>query len=259
MNDLAPTPAARDAFRGQFDFTGKTACVTGAASGIGRATASLLADLGAVVHVADRDVAALEAFAAERPSVLHPVPFDQASILSIERLAAAVGDVDILINNAGVLVYEPLVDLKWEDLERVVSINLSGAIALTRLVGERMVARKRGVIVHTGSQVTFNGAEFRAVYAATKAGISQFVKTAALEWGRHGVRVNCVAPGRTLTAINRHLLAKPEEYAEALKRIPLGRFGQPADIANAFVFMASEASAYVTGHTLVVDGGWILP
>ena len=146
---------------------------------------------------------------------------------SIEKLASAVGEIDVLINNAGVLVYEPLLDLKWEDLERVVSINLSGAIALTRLVGAGMVARRRGVIVHTGSQLTFNGAEFRAVYAATKAGISQFVKTAALEWGPHGVRVNCVAPGRTLTAINRHLLQKPEEYAEALKRIPLGRSASP--------------------------------
>lgn len=247
------------AFCGLFDFSGKIACVTGAASGIGRATAALLADLGAVVYVADRDVDALEAFARERPSALRPIPFDQQQIGSIEQLAAAVGEIDVLINNAGVLLYEPLVDLKWEDLERVVSINLSGSIALTRLIGAGMIARKRGVIVHTGSQVTFNGAEFRAVYAATKAGISQFVKTAALEWGRHGVRVNCVAPGRTLTAINRHLLQKPEEYAEALKRIPLGRFGQPVDIANAFVFMASNASTYVTGHTLVVDGGWILP
>ena len=248
-----------EAVCGLFDFTGKTACVTGAASGIGRATAGLFADLGAVVHVADRDAEALQAFARERPSSLRPVVFDQADVHSIERLAQAVGDVDILINNAGVLVYEPLLELQWEDLDRVVSVNLSGSIALTRLVGARMVARKRGVIVHTGSQLTFNGAEFRAVYAATKAGISQFVKTAALEWGRHGVRVNCVAPGRTLTAINRHLLQKPEEYAEALKRIPLGRFGQPADIAHAFAYLASDASAYVTGHTLVVDGGWILP
>ncbi len=242
-----------------FDFSGKLACVTGAASGIGRATATLFADLGAIVYVADRNVEALEAFARERPDSLRPVVFEQGDLQSIGKLAAAVGEVDILVNNAGVLLYEPLLDLQWADLERVVTTNLSGAIALTRLVGAGMVDRKRGTIVHTSSQLIRNGAEFRAVYAATKAGIAQFVKTAALEWGRHGVRVNCVAPGRTLTAINRHLLEKPDEYAKALERIPLGRFGQPEDIAHAFAFLASDASAYVTGHTLIVDGGWILP
>lgn len=246
-------------FTDLFDFSSKKVCVTGAASGIGRATATLFADLGATVYVADRNIQALEEFAHARPASFRAVAFEQMEIRSVETLANAVGEIDVLINNAGVLLYEPLLDLQWQDLERVVAINLSGAMALTRCVGTAMVARKRGVIVHTGSQVTFNGAEFRAVYAATKAGISQFVKTAAVEWGKHGVRVNCVAPGRTLTAMNKHLLQEPEEYAEALKRIPLGRFGQPEDIANAFVFLASDAGAYVTGQTLVVDGGWILP
>jgi NAD(P)-dependent dehydrogenase (short-subunit alcohol dehydrogenase family) len=247
------------AFARHFDLAGKTACVTGAASGIGRATAGLLADLGAVVHAADRDRAGLDSLAAERPDAIRPVVYDQSDRSSVENLAAAVGPVDILANNAGVLLYEPLADLKWDDLERVVAIDLVGAIGLTRLVGAAMIVRRNGVIVHTGSQLTFNGAEFRAVYAAAKAGISQFVKTAALEWGPYGVRVNCVAPGRTLTAINRHLLSEPEQYAEAIKRIPLGRFGQPEDIARAIAFLASDASSYVTGQTLVVDGGWVLP
>src|SRR5882724_11307956 len=242
-----------------FDLAGKTACVTGAASGIGRATAILLADLGAFVHAADRDEKGLDTLAATRPNAFKPVAYDQADKESIERLASAVGAVDILVNNAGVLLYEPLLDLKWDDLERVVSTNLVGAIGLTRLIGATMITRRKGAIVHTGSQLSFNGAEFRAVYAAAKAGISQFVKTAALEWGPHGIRVNCVAPGRTLTAINRHLLSDPKEYAEAIKRIPLGRFGQPEDIARAITFLASDASSYVTGQTLVVDGGWVLP
>lgn|SRR5690554_2793079 len=246
-------------FSNMFDFSGRQVCVTGAASGIGRATAVLFADLGAQVFVADRDEQALQELVSERPSSFRAVVYDQAHTSSIEELAAAIGDVDVLINNAGILLYEPLLQLKFSDLAKVVSVNLTGAITLSRLVGERMVARGQGTIIHTGSQLAYNGAEFRSVYAATKAGISQFVKTAALEWGPHGIRVNCVAPGRTLTPINQHLLQQPEQYSEAIKRIPLGRFGQPQDMANAFVFLASDASAYVTGHTLVVDGGWILP
>jgi NAD(P)-dependent dehydrogenase (short-subunit alcohol dehydrogenase family) len=113
------------------------------------------------------------------------------------------------------------------------------------------------VIVHTGSQLAFNGAEFRSVYAARPG--SRNSSRRRREWGPHGVRVNCIAPGRTLTPINRHLLSDPEQYAEAIKRIPLGRFGQPDDIAQAIVCLASDASAYVTGQTLVVDGGWVLP
>lgn len=246
-------------FSRMFDFSGKAVCVTGAASGIGRAAAELFADLGAMVYVADRAEKLLLEFAAERPDALRAVVFDQSSLPSVEALANTVRDVDVLINNAGVLLYEPLSELSLEDLSRVISINLTGSIALSRLVGERMLARRQGVIIHTGSQVVYNGAESRSVYAATKAGISQFVKTAALEWGPQGIRVNCVAPGRTLTALNRHLLQEPENYAQALKRIPLGRFGNTKDMANAFAFLASDAAAYITGHTLVVDGGWILP
>lgn len=252
MNDIA-------AFSGQFDFTDRAVCVTGAASGIGRATAALFAGLGATVFIADKDEQALNEFAGEHPASLRPIVFDQADPSSVESLADAVKGVDVLINNAGVLLYQSLSDLEFDDLSRVIAINLTGSIALSRLVGKTMVERSAGSIIHTGSQLVYNGAEFRSVYAATKAGISQFVKTAALEWGPHGVRVNCVAPGRTLTPLNQHLLQDPASYEESLKRIPLGRFGQPHDMANAFVFLASDAATYITGHTLVVDGGWILP
>jgi len=139
-----------------FDFTGKTACVTGAASGIGRATATLLAYMGAVVHAADRDQKGLDALVAEHPKEIKPIVYDQSKRESVEHLVATDGPVDILANNAGVLHYEPLLDLKWDDLEHVVSIDLVGAIGLTRLVGAAMVARRKGAIVHTGSQLTYS-------------------------------------------------------------------------------------------------------
>jgi NAD(P)-dependent dehydrogenase (short-subunit alcohol dehydrogenase family) len=245
-------------YRDHFDFTGRRVCVTGAASGIGAGMARAFAGVGASLILADVDGEGLEAVAREL-GVREAHVFDQADIASVERLVRAAGTIDVLMNNAGVLLYEPFLDLTWLDLRRIVDVDLVGPIALTRLVGAEMVARRRGVIIHTSSQLVFNGAEFRAVYAAAKAAISQLVKTAALEWGRTGVRVNAIAPGRTLTKSNRHLLSDPAEYAKHLERIPLGRYGQPEDIANVAIFLASDAASYITGQTIVVDGGWILP
>jgi 2-deoxy-D-gluconate 3-dehydrogenase len=218
----------------------------------------LLAELGAMVHLADRNEDALAEMAQSRPESFRFTAYDQADSRSIERLADALGTLDILINNAGIHLRAPVLEHRRADLEQIIATNLTGAIELTRLVGAAMVAHGSGAIVHTGSQVVFNGAEGRAAYAASKAGISQFVKTAAVEWGPRNVRVNCVAPGRTLTAMNSQLRTDAAAHAEGLKRIALGRYAEPEDIANAAVFLASEASGYITGHTLVVDGGWIL-
>lgn len=241
-----------------FEFSGKRVCVTGAASGIGLATARRFGELGAVLVLADRDAEGLEQAAAQLGPDTRAIVYDQADLASIEALAEAAGQVDVLFANAGILLYEPLLELDWEKLHRVVNVNLVGTTALVRLVAPGMVAAQGGAVIVTGSQLSFNGAEYRSVYAATKAALAQLVKTAAFEWGRYGIRVNCLAPGRTITNINRHLLGDPAHYREGLARIPLGRYGQPFDIANAAVFLASPAASYVTGHTLVVDGGWIL-
>jgi len=228
-----------------FDFTGRRVCVTGAASGIGAGMARAFAGVGASLVLADVDGPGLAAVGRELGAMeLHT--FDQGDIAAVERLVHAAGAIDVLMNNAGILLYEPFLDLKWADLRRIIDVDLVGAIALTRLVGERMVAQGRGVIIHTSSQLVFNGAEFRAVYAAAKAAISQLVKAAAFEWGRSGVRVNAIAPGRTLTASNRHLLSDPAEYGKHLECTPLGRYGQPEDIANVAVFLASDAASYIT-------------
>lgn len=246
------------AFRSLFDFSGKRALVTGAASGIGEAIARAYAALGAFVVLADRDAAALRTVAADLAGSCEARVFDQADIASIEALAGAAGDVDILVNNAGIALRGPLLELEWDRLRQVVDINLVGPIALTRLVGAAMVRRGGAAIINVSSQLAFTGARDRSVYASTKIAIAQFTKSAALEWGPRGVRVNCIAPGRTVTAMNRELLADPDEYAAGLRRIPLQRYGLPDDIANAAVFLASPASSYITGQTIVVDGGWVL-
>ncbi|WP_185961241.1 SDR family NAD(P)-dependent oxidoreductase [Telmatospirillum sp. J64-1] len=245
-------------FRELVDFTGRRVLVTGAASGIGEAITRTFAAEGATVIAADRNEAALEHLAGELGSACLSHVYDQKDIASVEKLAQAAGMVDVLVNNAGILLVEPLLELKWEDLRQVIDINLVGPMALTRLVGAGMIERRQGCVINIGSQLAFNGARDRSVYSSTKAAISQFTKTAALEWGEFGIRVNCIAPGKTITSLNRHILADPVEYEAGLKRTPLKRYGEGSDVANAALFLASEAAGYITGHTLVVDGGWIL-
>jgi NAD(P)-dependent dehydrogenase (short-subunit alcohol dehydrogenase family) len=245
-------------FQELFDFSGKRVLVTGAANGIGESIACAFAEQHAHIIAADRHEAALNKLGQRLGSRCDLHVYDQADLNAVEALAAVAQQVDILINNAGVLLVEPFLSLKWDELRRIVDINLVGPIALTQAVGSRMVARQSGSIINIGSQLAFNGARSRAVYASTKAAIAQFTKTAAVEWGDAGVRVNCIAPGKTLTNINRHILADPSEYEAGLQRTPLKRYGEPRDTANAALFLASEAASYITGQTLVVDGGWTL-
>jgi NAD(P)-dependent dehydrogenase (short-subunit alcohol dehydrogenase family) len=239
-----------------FDFTGRRVLVTGAASGIGAATAELFAAQGATLVLADRQGDALKARAAALGAEAHS--YDQADAASIEQLAAAAGAVDVLVNNAGILEVGPLLEMAPATVRRVLDVDLLGHILVMRAVARGMVERRRGAIVNTGSQLAFAGAATRAVYAAAKAAITQVTKSAAVEWAPHGVRVNCIAPGRTLTPLTAHLLADPVELARGLEHIPAGRFGQPEDMARAILFLASDAADYVTGATLVVDGGWTL-
>jgi NAD(P)-dependent dehydrogenase (short-subunit alcohol dehydrogenase family) len=245
-------------FERQFDFSGKRALVTGAGNGIGEAIARAYVAQGAYVVLADRDATALGKVASDLAGASSSHVYDQSDLASIESLAAAAGRIDILVNNAGIAVRGPLLDLDFDRLRDVVDINLVGPIALTRLVGGPMVARGTGCIINISSQMAFTGARHRSAYAATKLGLAQFTRTAALEWGERGVRVNGIAPGRTVTAINREVFADPAEYAAGLAHIPLKRYGHTDDIANAAVFLASPAASYITGQTLIVDGGWVL-
>ena len=245
-------------FQSLFDFTGKRALITGAANGIGEAIARAFVALGAHCLLADQDEAALRGVAAELAGSSEPLLFDQGEMSSVEALAGAAGNVDLLVNNAGIALRGPLLGLDLADLRRVVDINLVGPIALTRMIGATMVSRGSGVVINISSQMAFVGARDRSVYASTKSAIAQFTKTEALEWGPYGIRVNCIAPGRTVTAINRELLGNPSDYEAGLQRIPLRRYGKVVDIANTAVFLASPAADYITGQTIIVDGGWVL-
>jgi NAD(P)-dependent dehydrogenase (short-subunit alcohol dehydrogenase family) len=239
------------------DFSGKRVLVTGAANGFGAAAAREFAVCGATLVLADIEEEPLRAIEKEVDAAVAHV-YDQSNIESVASLARAAGDVDVLINNAGVLVAKPLLDTTIEDVQQLISIDLVGALQLMQLVGRRMVERRRGVIVSIGSQTAFCGAEGRGVYAAVKAAISQLTRAAAVEWGPHGVRVLCLAPGRSLTRMTRETASPDYKGDRGLSRVPLGRWGEPTEIARMAVLLASDAASYVTGETVIADGGYVL-
>lgn len=239
------------------DFTGKRVLVTGAASGIGAAMAETFHGHGASLVLADRDTVGLAAKERVLPGSLS-VPFDQADLASIQAMAEAAGPVDVLLNNAGVLWAGPFADMPMAELDRVATINFMGPMRVAHAVGLGMLDRGAGVIVNTSSQLAFHGSAERAVYASTKAGIAQFTKSIAAEWAPRGVRVVAIAPGRTLTNINRYLLEDGEKRAEALKGIPAGRLAEASEMARLALLLASDVLGYVVGETVISDGGYVL-
>ena len=239
------------------DFSGKRILVTGAASGIGREMARTFHAHGGDILAADRDRAGLVVLARECERTTQYV-FDQADPDSIETLARSAGQVDVFLNNAGVVWIGAFAEMPMPEIERIITINLLGPIRLARLIGTDMLARGHGVIINTASQLAFHGAAERAVYASTKAGIAQFTRSIAAEWAAKGVRVAAIAPGRTLTNLNAHLLEDDERRAEALKSIPLGRFAEPHEMARLALLLASGVLGYVVGESVISDGGYVL-
>jgi NAD(P)-dependent dehydrogenase (short-subunit alcohol dehydrogenase family) len=238
------------------DFTGRRILVTGAANGFGTAMADLFHAAGAQLVLADVEEAPLAEVAARCGAEAHV--FDQADPDSVERLAEAAGAVDTFINNAGVLVAKPLLETSLAEIRRTIDVDFVGALRLMQLVGGRMVKRRRGVILSIGSQTAFSGGENRAVYAAAKAAISQITRSAAVEWGAYGVRVVCLAPGRSLTRMSRNTVKEGQSGDRGLARVPLGRWGTAEEIAKLAMFLVSDAAAYITGETVIADGGYVL-
>ena len=244
--------------REQLDFGGRRVLVTGAAGGIGSAMARVFVAHGGEVVLADRDEAGLRAIAASLPAGGTWHVYDQADHASVTSLAEAVGPVDVLLNNAGIVALGPILEHDPPTIERIVLTDLVGPMVLARAVAGPMIDRGGGVIVNTASQLAFCGAGERAAYAAAKAGIAQFTRSVAAEWAPHGVRVVALAPGRTLTPINAAVLATPEQREAALAGIPYGRFGEAVEMARLALLLASDLADYVVGETLIADGGYVI-
>jgi NAD(P)-dependent dehydrogenase (short-subunit alcohol dehydrogenase family) len=239
-------------------FEGQRVLVTGAAGGLGSAIARAFHDVGAKLVLADRDAEALARVASALGAGIECHLYDQGELSSLAELAAAAGDIDVLINNAGILHVEPLLEVTPEMIDRVIRVNLIGPMVLARHIGAGMAARGCGVILNTASQLAFCGAEERAAYASAKAGLVQFTRTAAVELGRRGVRVVAIAPGRLLTPMTSYLTGDPERYQAGIARVPVGRYGTPEEIAKLVLFLASEDAGYIVGETVIADGGYVL-
>jgi len=231
---------------------GRVALVTGHKQGIGAATAELLRQAGARVvgwDLPEVDLAAVGALGAK-----------------VDALVAEHGSVDVLINNAGITLVGDLVECSLDELDQVFAVNFMAPFALMKAVIPHMVRQGRGAIVNNTSDQVLVGKRHAASYGASKAALAQLTKSAAVDWGPKGVRINCVAPGSTDTSMLRQVLGElherypdsyPRDGASLYKKsIPLGRFAEPSEIAWVIVFLASEAASFITGATIPVDGGF---
>jgi len=243
-----------------FDLTGKAAVVVGAGSGIGRAAALALAAFGARVVCADLQLDTVEKVAAEIVAAggqAEPAWVDLRSSDSISALLATQPVIDALVCTPAINVRKPMLDLTDDEFDRVVALNLRGNFILLREAGRKMAAQGSGSLIvfsSIRSQVVEPG---QSVYAATKAGVVQLVKTLAAELGPLGVRANAIAPGVVETPLTQPIQNNPDWYAAYAAKSVFNRWAQPEEMAGAVVFLASQASSYVTGAVLYVDGGWM--
>jgi NAD(P)-dependent dehydrogenase (short-subunit alcohol dehydrogenase family) len=245
-----------------FDLTGRTALVTGGSRGLGRYMALALARAGADLVVTSRKAADCDGTLEEIRRLgrkARACALDVRSKESVEELGRAVrGDlpaVDILVNNAGCNIRKPSLEVTWEDWDTVVDTNLKGSFFVARELASAMIARKYGKIINVGSVTCVFGYAGIVPYSASRGGVLQMTKALASEWGPSGINVNCLAPGWFRTEQNKVLYEDTEWVSYLVEKIPLGRPGQPDDLDGAVVFLASDASAYVHGQMLLVDGG----
>lgn len=246
----------------EFDLTGRVALVTGCSRGLGQIFARALAESGADLVITSRKQEDLYEFKAEIESLGHKcvaLPCDVRDQASITKMVAdafdATGKIDILVNNAGCNVRKPALDVTWDDWNLILDTNLRGPFFVAQAVAKHMIAAGYGRIINVGSVTSVDGYAGLGPYGASRGGIKQLTMSLADDWGHYGITVNCLAPGWFKTAQNAVMYEDAEWVSYLSDRIPLKRPGKPSDLRGAVVFLASEASAYVTGQILLVDGG----
>lgn len=244
-----------------FELTGKVAVVTGASRGLGRAMALGLANAGAKVVVTDildtsKTVEDIKKMDRETLGLKVDVTKKTDVEQMVQQTLKKFGKIDILVNDAGIVRSAPAEAMKEEDWDKVIAVNLKGQFLCAQAVGAQMIKQKSGKIINIASIAGKLGSAQSAAYGASKAGIILLTKTLALEWGKYNIRVNAICPGVFATAMTDDFL-KDNNFSQMLKmRVPLGRPGEPDELVGTVVYLASKASDYMTGHALVIDGGW---
>jgi len=246
-----------------FDLSGKVAVVTGASRGLGQYFGRALAKAGADLVITSREVSRLEGFKKEVESLGRKalsVELDVRRRNDAERMVRAAieeyGRIDILVNNAGLNIRKPSAEFAWDDWDTVLETNLKGSFFCAQAIAKEMMKRKYGRIINIGSCTCVFGMEGIAPYTASRGGILAMTRSLAAEWGKYGITVNVLAPGWFKTAQNAVLYENAEWVKYITSRIPLGRPGLPNDLDGTVVFLASDASAYITGQIILVDGGF---
>lgn len=248
----------------QFDLTGQVALVTGAARGLGRAISLALANAGADVALGLRDRSTGKDLAQEieamgrraLPLQMDMAHHDQISN-AISNAARHFGKLDILVNNAGASPSHLAEDFTEEDFDYTIAVNIKGTFFASQAAGRIMIRQKSGRIINMSSQAGFVALPTESVYCTTKAAIAHLTKCLAVEWGKHNITVNAVAPTFISTPGTKEALSDPEFRADTIERIAaLHRIGEPMEVAGAVVFLASPAASLITGHTILIDGGW---
>jgi 2-deoxy-D-gluconate 3-dehydrogenase len=247
----------------KFKLEGKVALVTGASAGLGAAVAIALAEAGADVachgnsRTPENTVREVERNGRRAISVIGDLGLKDTPQRLVEETLDRLGRIDILINNAGTIRRAPAVDYSEDDWNFVLEVNLSSVFRLSQAAGRHMVNQGHGKIVNIASLLSFQGGITVPAYAASKGGVAQLTKALANEWAAKGVNVNAIAPGYMRTDNTKALQQDETRNRQILERIPAGRWGEPDDLAGAAVFLSSDASNYINGHILVIDGGWM--